>query len=188
MYVYHEQQIRRLGLETLGDLLDITPGFKVFYKDLQKVAQVRGVVANDNEKFTVMLNGHSINNVVEPEFLDGPLHLGIARSVEVLVGPGSVLYGADTMAGTVNILTQEMNGARRAISLGSRGRTTIQAIAGTDLKDGGNLTASITAMQRNGYNAYEDIPVDRRSVHFGVTDDYSQLGRLTPARCSTPGP
>ena len=180
MYSYSEHQIRRLGLETLGDLLDITPGFKVFYKDLQRVAQVRGVVANDNEKFTVMLNGHSINNVVEPEFLDGPLNLGIAKSVEVLVGPGSVLYGADTMAGTINVLTKEINGGEGSITYGSRGRATLQAIAGSDFKDGGNITMSLTAMQRNGYNAYADIPADRQSTNANGYD-YGQLGHLNPS-------
>ncbi len=180
MYSYSDQQISRLGLETLGDLLDITPGFKVFYKDLQRVAQVRGVVANDNEKFTVMLNGHSINNVVEPEFLDGPLHLDIAQSVEVLVGPGSVLYGADTMAGTVNILTKELDGAQGTISVGSRGRKTVQALAGSDLKDGGNITMSVTAMERGGYDAYEDIPAARQSTKANGYD-YGQLGHLYPS-------
>ena len=178
MYVYSQEQIRTLGLQNLGDLLDITPGFKVFHKDLQRVAQVRGVVANDNEKITVMINGHSINNVVEPEFLNGPLNLQLARQVEVLVGPGSVLYGADTMAGAVNILTRQIDGLEGMVSVGSRGRATVSAIGGAGLEGGGNLTVSATVMKQDGYDASAGIDPSRQSP---PPYDGSHLGQLYPS-------
>jgi hypothetical protein len=74
-----------------------------------------------------------------------------------------------------------MNGSEGRISLGSRGRATIQAIVGSDLKDGGNITMSVTAMQRSGYNAYDDISDSRKSTHGGAIDDYGQLGHLYPS-------
>lgn len=177
MYVYSQKRILTLDLQNLGDLLDITPGFKVFHKDLQRVAQVRGVVANDNEKITVMINGHTINNVVEPEFLNGPLNLHIARQVEVLVGPGSVLYGADTMVGTVNILTWQIDGLEEMVSVGSRGRATVLAIGGAGLEGGGNLTMS-TVMKQSGYDATEGIDPSWQSP---PPYEGSQLGQLFPS-------
>ena len=72
MYVITSDEIRHRGFTTLRQVLETVPGFAVFHRDLQYVAQVRGIAPNDNEKLTVMINGHSINQVFEPEVLGGP--------------------------------------------------------------------------------------------------------------------
>src|SRR5688572_11448946 len=49
VYVFPRSVIQNRGYRSLGELLQVVPGFTVFHKDLQFVTGVRGLNANDNE-------------------------------------------------------------------------------------------------------------------------------------------
>jgi outer membrane receptor protein involved in Fe transport len=153
MYVITATEIKHRGIHTLRELLRTIPGFGVFHKDIQFVAQVRGIAPNDNEKIGLLLNGHNIGNVVEPDWANGPIDLAIADRVEIIVGPGSILYGTDALLATINIITKKVD------------RNEINAAIGNHLKDGTALlgskaaddkyvTATATAMQKPGWDAW----------------------------------
>ena len=57
VYVYPRSVIQQRGYRSLGELLQTVPGFTVFHRDLQFVAGVRGLNANDNDKITLLING-----------------------------------------------------------------------------------------------------------------------------------
>lgn len=105
MYVFTQAQIQSRGYSDLKDLFASVPGLSVFHKDIQFVGQVRGIAPNDNEKITVMVNGHPINNNYEPDYFNGALRIEQYDRIEIIVGPGSVLYGAQTLCATVNLIT-----------------------------------------------------------------------------------
>ncbi len=128
MYVYTKEDIHIYGFHSVMDVLTMTPGFQTFHKDLQYVAQVRGIAPNDNEKITLMVNGHSLNNLTEPDFLNGPINLDNVDKIEIIVGPGSVLYGSSTLAATINLITKIVDGAEVNLATGfSRATDTFSA-------------------------------------------------------------
>jgi outer membrane receptor protein involved in Fe transport len=155
MYVVSGEQIRRRGYRTLRDLLITIPGFGSFHRDLDFVSQVRGIAPNGHNKVTYMVNGHAINFLTETSMLNGPINLDQFERVEVIVGPGSVLYGPETLLATVNMITA------------TPGENRVMATAGTDIyaatvimsgKWGASryLSGGITSFQRRGWDAWDD--------------------------------
>lgn len=156
MYVFTRDQIRRRGYRTLKDLLVTVPGFGVFYRDLQWVAQVRGIAPNENEKVSFMINGRPINQVTEPEVLMGPLSLELVERVEIIVGPGSVLYGADTLCAIVNLILRQPEGPRGdlAISAGNDNAQSLAGMAGQRWGERRWFTVGASWMRHDGWDAW----------------------------------
>jgi outer membrane receptor protein involved in Fe transport len=106
------EDMRRYGIHSLDEALDFLSLGVVTSKPLSTV-DVGGngvMLTGDNgSHFLLLVNGHAVN---EPLF-------GIARydrgaaipfemidHVEVILGPGSVLYGSNAMLGVINVITK----------------------------------------------------------------------------------
>jgi iron complex outermembrane receptor protein len=121
MYVVTREEIRKYGYKTVQDILHarIPNFFSLFSQNIQQhLFQVRGASFGENIKIAWMINGHRINNVNEDSSAVLPMTLDKAERVEVIVGPGSVLYGADTLLATVNIITRDLEGFELSYTIG----------------------------------------------------------------------
>ncbi|MFH2137993.1 MAG: TonB-dependent receptor [Candidatus Omnitrophota bacterium] len=119
MYVITKDEIRKYGYQTIRDVLDRIPGFFTSYRPLEPIAQIRGIAPNENNKITYMINGHRINNVNESTDLALPITLDTVERIEIIVGPGSVLYPAESLAAIVNLITKEIDGKENTVSVGT---------------------------------------------------------------------
>ncbi len=164
MYVIDEEEIRNKGFRTLRDVLVTIPGFGVFHRDLQFVGQVRGIAPNENEKMTFMINGHTINQVTEPEILNGPINLDNVKRIEIIVGPGSVLYGPETLTSIVNIITKKTDKNELSLSAGSYNNYSGTSSFGKKWDDKRYVFASITGMSMNGWNAFDSLDHGNNNV------------------------
>jgi outer membrane receptor protein involved in Fe transport len=107
-YKLDAKSFAKLPVRTLADLLDATvPGLFVgndrFFGPV--IAQ-RGAVTDSNAKTVVMLDGQNLNQRFDYGYnlaLSLPL-LGDLDSVEVIQGPGAILYGSGSISGFVNML------------------------------------------------------------------------------------
>jgi outer membrane receptor protein involved in Fe transport len=107
-YRLEAKTFSKLPLRTLAQLLDMTvPGLVVgnnrFFGPL--IAQ-RGALTDSNAKTVVMLDGQNLNQRFDYGYnlaLALPL-LGDLSAVEVVQGPGSILHGSGSIAGSVNML------------------------------------------------------------------------------------
>jgi|GEM_PF-980002 len=107
-FVVTHKEIRKKGYRHLKDALQGVPG--IFFIDLStsehgpSELMVRGIYGNT--KMAFLLDGHKINAPTgEPfVFLDS-IPLGWVKQIEVSYGSSSSLYGADAIAGIVNIVT-----------------------------------------------------------------------------------
>jgi outer membrane receptor for ferrienterochelin and colicin len=103
------EQIRLRGYRNLAEVLNDLPDFKVNDKsDPQNfnVINARGISRKD--LFIIMLDGIRISSPTNeplPVLENFPIYL--AKQIEVVYGPGSALYGADAMAGVINIITEK---------------------------------------------------------------------------------
>lgn len=155
IYSFDHDTITNRGYHTLGELLQVVPGFTVFHRDLQYVAGVRGLNANDNEKLSLLINGQNVNGMNEPDFLNGPINLDNARRVEVVVGPSSLFQQANTLAATVNVLTRDVEGVALDIGSGNYLRYSTTAMVGHAFDSSHNFTLSVTTENERGFNAFD---------------------------------
>ncbi|MDR3093100.1 MAG: TonB-dependent receptor plug domain-containing protein [Bacteroidales bacterium] len=154
-HIIDHAEIKYRGYKSLREVLTNVPGFGVFMKDVQYVAQVRGIAPNDNEKISFMLNGHRINQMSEPDLLNSPINLSNVERIEIIVGPGSVLYGAESLVATVNLITRKAFDNEISVTGGFPNEFALNALLGKVWDTDKHISFSFTGMQREGWNAYK---------------------------------
>jgi outer membrane receptor protein involved in Fe transport len=107
-YKIEARSFTKLPVRTLAGLLDATvPGLFVGNdRFFGPVLAQRGAVTDSNAKTVVMLDGQNLNQRFDYGYnmaLALPL-LGDLDAVEVIQGPGAILYGSGSISGFVNML------------------------------------------------------------------------------------
>jgi outer membrane receptor protein involved in Fe transport len=154
VHLFSRETIQQRGYRSLGELLQVVPGFTVFHRDLDFVAGVRGLNANDNEKITLLVNGQNVNGVNEPAFLNGPINLDNVERVEVVVGPSSLFQQGDTLAATVNVITRDVEGVTAIVGTGNDLRYSTTFMAGHHFAKDQFLSLSLTTEEIKGFDAW----------------------------------
>lgn len=101
-HVITEEELRRSGITTVAEALSITPGFYMLPDQRGNIPYQRGV--KDGTLFlynSVPLTADG-SRAVHP--LDKDVSLAAIERIEIISGPGSVLWGPDAFAGIVNIV------------------------------------------------------------------------------------
>jgi iron complex outermembrane receptor protein len=107
------EHIRAMGLRDLDQILEAVPGLHVALSpgSYNPVYSIRGIYSSRNPQTLVLINGFPITHIFAgnrgEKWAGMPVEM-IAR-VEVIRGPGSALYGADALAGVINIITKNAN-------------------------------------------------------------------------------
>ncbi|HEX4645037.1 MAG TPA: TonB-dependent receptor plug domain-containing protein [Verrucomicrobiae bacterium] len=124
--VITSDEIKRYGWRTLGGLLGSVQGFYVTDDRNFEYLGARGVNLGDfNSRILVLINGHRINNDLNDGAAIGtafPLDVDLIDHVEIVRGPGSVLYGNNAIFGVINVITRQgkqVNGAEASGAYGS---------------------------------------------------------------------
>jgi outer membrane receptor protein involved in Fe transport len=112
------EQLEKYGVRTLGEALSMLPGFHIAAREWGSQPYLRGV--GDSILFlydSVPLTSDSTKSI-HP--LDEDLSLASVERIEVIRGPGSVLWGPDAFAGIVNIVPKRGRDVE-GIELNARG-------------------------------------------------------------------
>ena len=124
--VISSDEIKRYGHRTLADVLRSVPGFHVSYDRNYAFLGARGVSLGDfNSRILLLVDGHRVNNnLTDGAFFDTAflLDLDLVDRVEIIRGPGSVLYGNNAFFGVINVITRQgkqVNGAEVSGEYGS---------------------------------------------------------------------
>lgn len=116
IYVINEDEINNKGWGSLADALESLPGVEIQRKSEVEVFNnfsVRGIVGA--EKFIVMVNGIRVNSATgTPHQIDYNFPVKNIKQIEVILGPGSALYGADAFTGVINIILKDYHGQTEA--------------------------------------------------------------------------
>lgn len=125
--VLTRQEILRLGLTTLEEVLNHVPGYQATvdtYQGATARIYVRGMRSAFNGNVLFLLDGVPINDLFFGTAAMQNRRITVAniKRVEVIRGPGSALYGANAFSGVVNIVTvDEGRGATASVgNLASR--------------------------------------------------------------------
>jgi hypothetical protein len=186
MYVYPNDVLRHRGLRDLKDVFQVTPGLGVQHKDLMYVGQVRGIAGNDNEKIALMINGHVVNNVAEPDFFNGGSYpLDFVDRVEIIVGPGGVFYGGEPLCAIVNLITKQKSDEAELIgSIGGgaqelTGDRTLSFMTGKQIGNDASFFASGSYYQKSGHDAWRENSSNTRDATLSEYPDVT--GKILPS-------
>ncbi len=177
--VYSADDIKRMGIRTLKELLERTPGFFINQQLAGPSLGSRGFIS-DNEQFLLLIDGHSTNSIVEKGagyFFLFPFLEHVER-IEILRGPGSTLWGSDAALGIVHIITkngQGVNGIKATVSTASADNLRyINVQAGKSISDNVNYMFSFTSAASNGFPD-EPIPYLPKKGRWDKLGDSSEL-------------
>lgn len=118
--VINAGEIERRGVKTLAELLETEPGFYMNRRASGTVPFLRGV--QDGVLFLYDGVPLTTNATRNANTLDYELPLTNVQRVEIIRGPGSVLWGADAFAGIVNVVPfdgKDIKGAEVEVFTGS---------------------------------------------------------------------
>ncbi|KYF80513.1 TonB-dependent receptor [Sorangium cellulosum] len=105
------QELRAMGYPTVAEALRGVRGLYTTYDGVYTFAGVRGInlPGDFGNRMLTLLNGHSMNDSwVNLSYFDylARTDLEDVERIEIVRGPGSVLYGTGAFSGVVNIVTK----------------------------------------------------------------------------------
>jgi len=169
--VYTSEQIKDLGVDNLYEFLSFLPGIEVMetyygYTDIQ----FRGILqAHYNNKSSLLLNGQPLYDEIISSYYLEQIPISSIEQIEIIRGPGSVLYGTNAYAGVINIITkdgQSMNGSYVSLKSGSFNTKWTGFAFGRE-KDGINLFFGGEYHESDGYE---------KSIHWDEDDSSLAAG------------
>ncbi|NQZ58641.1 MAG: TonB-dependent receptor plug domain-containing protein [Lentisphaeraceae bacterium] len=184
IYSISSEKIHARGYRNLRELLNNIPGFIVFHRDLQYVANIRGLASNDNEKITLLINGQELNGVFEPDILNGPINLDNVERVEVIVGPSSLFQQANTLAATVNVITKRMDGGPYvSISSGNYLKKSVTLSLGSVWAEDTFVSTTLSTESYRGFDAWdsESLALFQPLKHREITANQEGYTWITEA-------
>lgn len=151
-HVVSRQDIARLGLRSVGDVLRRMPGLEVREDNEFTRVAVRGVAPGDfNGRVLFLLDGLRLNDnlydagPINREFL---VDVSLIERVEFTPGPGSALYGGNALLGVVNIVTQRADtlaGPQAHVVLSPRGQVSTRLSYAQRLDSGAEWLAAFSS-------------------------------------------
>ena len=142
MVVLTESDIHAYGGRSLVEVLDRTTSvfFMGTQENLQGALTMRGdATLGANNHILVLVNGRPIQEsthggMIHPFLRSFPL--ASVKQIEIIRGPGSVLYGTNAYVGVINVITKDWDSAGVAgVSYGAFDTTTASAAGGKTIGD-----------------------------------------------------
>ncbi|MEZ4297239.1 MAG: TonB-dependent receptor [Polyangiaceae bacterium] len=157
------RELRALGYPTIAEALRGVRGITLSNDHAYTSASLRGIgqPGDYGNRLLVLSDGASLNdNLLNSSYIgsDGRADLGDIDRIEVVRGPGSLLYGTGAFSGLVNLVTRPREEPDHVhVGFGAYDNAVLTARAGGHYhfaKDGG-VWASVSGARSEGY----DLPV-----------------------------
>lgn len=115
-----KDKIALSGARTVNELLTMyVPGYFMVEDQDDSIAAFRGLVADNNSKVMLLLNGQNLNTEWfwgPPDAILNGLDMDYIERIEVIRGPGSVTLGQGALLGVINIVTKSAESTEDQIS------------------------------------------------------------------------
>lgn len=114
--VVSKDELRRFGGINLLEILERVAGLSgssAFFADRSIIAARGDQTRTDSGHVLILINGRPVREVIEGGVSSDILEsfpVNLLDRIEVIKGPGSVLYGSDAYSGVINLITQTVEG------------------------------------------------------------------------------
>jgi outer membrane receptor protein involved in Fe transport len=172
-----DDEIRRQGWRTLGDVLRTLPGFYVTYDRNYSFVGVRGfgLPGDYNTRVLLLLDGVRTNdNIYDEAFVaqEFVLDADLIQRVEISLGPGASVYGNSAFFAVINVVAKrgrDLEGGRASASAGSFGTYEGRAAYGRRLESGLEFAAGGSLRSAAGQTLFfpEFVDTNRGIVRGG---------------------
>jgi len=184
--------IKKYGYRTLADILRSVRGFYVTYDHDYRYIGVRGFSrpGDFGGRVLLLVDGHRMNDAIYDNaavMTDFILDVDLIERVEVVRGPGAVLYGDNAFFAIINVITRrtsDFHGPEVSGSAGSLDTYQGRASYGNVFSNGLEVVASATVHDSRGdqqlFFKEFDSPSTDNGLARGLDDDhfYSVFGRV----------
>lgn len=167
------QDIEAMGAGDVAEILAAVPGIHISLNEVrfQPMYDVRGMHSAVNYEMLVMVNGVPIKSITDGARIGHTPPIQNIQRIEVIRGPGSALYGADAVAGVVNIITKtrrDIADTELGFRLGSHQTYNPWLLYGSSLGNGFELALSLDYFNTDGHQ--ETVHQDAQSLLDLATD------------------
>lgn len=173
--VVDAEAIRRHGWRTLTELFNSLPGMLFSSDRGYDHVGIRGFQHSRdfNNRCLLAIDGQRVNDPVYEQAMVGdefPLDLSMVERVEFVAGPGSSVYGANAMFGTINVITKRAAtlGKGATLSTSTDGWRTANGHVATTLENGSSLTLAVTTGEKSGRDVQYSAPPGYLTLPNGV--------------------
>lgn len=156
------REARDLGHVTVGDMLSRLPGVYLTNSRTYSAMGLRGFnrPGDYNSRVLMAIDGMRVNDAIYDQGLpqlEFPLVAQWVKRVELVLGPGSSIYGSNALLGVVNVVTVDGADAPGLAGLGSVGqqgeRRVLLQYGSADF-GGGDLFIGVDLQRSRGENLY----------------------------------
>ena len=144
MEVITKDDLQRFGGMTLAEILDRVPGLALStasFTDRSIIASQGDQTKINSGHILFLINGRPTREVLEGGITSDLLEsfpVNILEKIEVIKGPGSVLYGSNAFSGVVNLITQKADGS--SVTVTGMGQGGAAATSGQVMLQHGNFS------------------------------------------------
>ncbi|MDX1451652.1 MAG: TonB-dependent receptor [Oleiphilaceae bacterium] len=150
---YRAQDLKALGLHSLGDFIHFVPGVEINEQiNRLSVVQIRGLPANSDQKILFMVDSVPYWMPENGEFPLNGIPLEAVEKIEVIRGPGSVVYGTNASAGVINVILRKDQRASVRAHLNDEGRKNTSLYFGGRATSGWWADVAGEVQRDNGYD------------------------------------
>lgn len=151
--VLSADDLKRFGGMTLKDILNRVPGLNAssgYLTDRSTIAARGDQVRFNSGHVLVLLNGRPVREVMEGGLSSDMFErfpVASIEKIEVIKGPGSVLYGSDAFSAVINIITKRVQATSATVGgvVGTDGNSAAYSPSGTATLNFGDLSVLLTA-------------------------------------------
>ena len=181
VYVISASEIEASGFTTVSEILNTVPGINAVTAGFGGTAGLfsRG---HDSDMTKIMLDGIDLND--PSAFGTTPvlatLMLNNIEQIEIVLGPQSLIAGADAMGGVINIITKKnFNTSEVSAYTGSNGTSNASSNLGF-VQDGFQVNLNINEFQTKGINVRtagnDDLDgFNQSSISFNLSKDFEEF-------------
>lgn len=174
---FSADMVEKMGLVNVNDLGRITPGLETNNATAtQTIFNIRGISTND---FGIGLDAAVavyVDGVYVGRRGTSNMNFNDVERVEVLKGPQGTLFGRNSAAGAIHIITKRASSTTEGQfkgTFGAYGKNKMELSATTAINDHLNARLSMDRNRRDGY-----LDVKNSSKRYGNQNDWSMRGSL----------
>ena len=141
-----------LGARSLADALSFIPGVVVNEGTFGlSTIMIRGTEESANTQMLFMLDGTPYMSPSHSSFSTLIVPVEAIDKIEVIRGPGAVIYGSNAISGVINVITHSSEGGQAAFTVGSNNHRNLGGSQLTDLGNDSWVSFAFEHQQQDGF-------------------------------------